>query len=148
VLGEKEQSKENLLDTEKQMISRAKQLFKVVFRAASQKFGDSLSEEQEVLAMIADMVSDIYAMDSAIHRTDKKQASGSTNQMVLMTEVLCSEATERMVLNAKRMMGYVEAEEISEGIQTTFIKLPISNTIKKKRQIATTLIEQEEYTVS
>ena len=38
---------------------------------AAQKYGKNLDKEQEILVNIADIVSNVYAMESAVLRTEK-----------------------------------------------------------------------------
>ena len=44
--------------------------------SAIQKFGDSIRDEQEVLMHISNIVMEIFAMDTAIHRLMKKNFDG------------------------------------------------------------------------
>ena len=39
---------------------------------AAQKYGKALDKEQEILVNIADIVSNLYAMESAVLRTEKQ----------------------------------------------------------------------------
>lgn len=135
------------LRNETNMLATAKHLFKLVFRASWQTFGDQLDEEQEILAILADIVSEIYAMESVINRTGKSLESGASDQKMLVTEVFCYESIERIVGYAKRMVSRVKGDGILEEILSTLSSLPIIDSIKKKRQIAEKLIEKEEYTV-
>ena len=62
---------------------------------AAQKYGKALDKEQEILVNIADIVSNLYAMESALLRTEKAiKTTGleKNKQKVLYTEVFCQEA--------------------------------------------------------
>src|SRR5207244_2922615 len=56
------------LGDEQQKVSAFKKAALLVFGAASQTYGAKLSDEQEVLTYIADMLVDVYASDSAVLR--------------------------------------------------------------------------------
>ncbi|MGG3924211.1 acyl-CoA dehydrogenase family protein, partial [Geobacillus thermodenitrificans] len=66
-----------VLEQEKYLVRNAKKIALMVAGLAVQKYGQRIEEEQEVLVNIADIVSNIYAMESALLRTEKAiQASG------------------------------------------------------------------------
>src|SRR6266436_5144285 len=57
------------LGTAKALLANAKKLALFLSGVAYQKFGDKLIDEQEVLACLSDIISDIYQAESAILRT-------------------------------------------------------------------------------
>lgn len=138
---------------EEHILKTAKRLFRLIFESTFKKYDGTLDKEQEVLSNLADMVSEIYAMDSVIRRTQKAvhgQGADGNQQKIRLTEVFCYESFERIVSYAKQILGRVEKGENLKKIYSNFVKLtyhtPI-NAIEKKRQIAAKLIEKEEYTV-
>ncbi len=59
------------LSPEKQVIKNLKKVVLMIAGKAAQKFGAALNEEQEILLNIADIITEIYAAESAILRTEK-----------------------------------------------------------------------------
>ena len=78
----------------------------VLFAAgfAAQKYMQKIEKEQEVLVNIADMVSEVYNMESAILRTEKainKTGEDKNKQKILYTQIYAQEAFNRMEAHAK-----------------------------------------------
>src|SRR5690606_20464382 len=74
-------------------------------------FQDNLRNEQEVVARLADMVMEIYAMDSAILRTQKAMAQNGEEkekQKLDYTRVYVQEAFQRLELWARECLAYLE----------------------------------------
>lgn len=120
---------------------------------AAQKYGQRIEEEQEVLVNIADIVSNIYAMESALLRTEKAiQASGEekNKQKLLYTQIFCQEAFNEIEAHAKETLVAVEQGDTLRMMLAALRRLtrhtPI-NVIAKKREAAAALIEAERYIV-
>jgi alkylation response protein AidB-like acyl-CoA dehydrogenase len=141
------------LEKEKYMLNNARKVFLMVAGLGVQKFGKALENEQELLANVADIVSDIYAMDSVILRTQKaidKNGVEPNRQKLLMTEVLCQEAFQHIESLAKEALLMIEEGDQLRMMLTALRKLTRftpSNTTAKKREIAAKLIEAETYVV-
>ncbi|HAX99013.1 MAG TPA: acyl-CoA dehydrogenase, partial [Candidatus Atribacteria bacterium] len=76
-LGKNEIEADNglrLLETERAMMARAKKMVVLVIACASEKYGDTLLEEQEVVGLLADMTIEIFAMESGLLRSLNKTA--------------------------------------------------------------------------
>ncbi|OYD55980.1 acyl-CoA dehydrogenase, partial [Fictibacillus aquaticus] len=141
------------LDQEKYLVSMAKKVFLMTAGLAVQKFGPKLEQEQEVLANLADIISEVYAMESVVLRTEKavnKSGLEKNSQKVLLTEVFCQEAFNRIEAHAKESIIAVEQGDMLRMMLSAMRKLtrhtPI-NVIKKKREIAAVLVEEERYIV-
>ncbi len=141
------------LEKEKYLLNNARKVFLMVAGLGVQKFGKALENEQELLANVADIVSDIYAMDSVILRTQKaidKNGVEPNRQKLLMTEVLCQEAFQHIESLAKEALLMIEEGDQLRMMLTALRKLTRftpSNTTAKKREIAAKLIEAETYVV-
>ncbi|MFD1358753.1 acyl-CoA dehydrogenase family protein [Fictibacillus halophilus] len=141
------------LDQEKYLVSMAKKIFLMTAGLAVQKFGPKLEQEQEVLANLADIISEIYSMESVLLRTEKaisKSGAGKAKQKLLYTEVYCQEAFNRIEAHAKESIIAVEEGDMLRMMLSALKKLtrhtPV-NVIKKKREIAVLLLEEERYVV-
>lgn len=144
---------EGTLEQEKYLLKNAKKIALMIAGLAAQKYGEALQKEQEILVNIADIVNSVYAMESAILRTEKAIAkSGLENnkQKLYYTEVFCQEAFNEIESHAKESLVAIEQGDTLRMMLSSLRKLtrhtPI-NVIKKKREIAKKLIEAECYTV-
>src|SRR5260370_34848187 len=66
-----------LLATEQKLAQNAKKVALMTLGTAAQKYMMGLSDQQEVLIGVADIIMDAYAMESAILRTQKMPAAQS-----------------------------------------------------------------------
>ncbi|QIZ68865.1 acyl-CoA dehydrogenase family protein [Geobacillus subterraneus] len=142
-----------VLEQEKYLVRNAKKIALMVAGLAAQKYGQRIEEEQEVLVNIADIVSNIYGMESALLRTEKAiQAGGEekNKQKVLYTQIFCQEAFNKIEADAKETLVAVEQGDTLRMMLAALRRLtrhtPI-NVIAKKREAAAALIEAERYIV-
>lgn len=141
------------LAQEKYLVKQAKKLALVAAGLSAQKFGKALEKEQEILANIADIISDVYSMESVVLRTEKaiaKDGAGKNQQKLLYTQIFCQEAFNRIEAVAKETLVAVEQGDMLRMMLSTLRKLtrhtPI-NVIAKKREAADVIIEAERYLV-
>ncbi|XRG78694.1 acyl-CoA dehydrogenase family protein [Rossellomorea sp. GAMAL-10_SWC] len=141
------------LEQEKYLVRNAKKIAIMIAGLAVQKFGKALSNEQEILVNIADIVSNIYAMESTVLRTEKainKVGLEKSNQKLLYTQVFCQEAFNEIEAHAKETLVAVESGDTLRMMTSALRKFtrhtPI-NVIAKKREIAANVLDEERYTV-
>ncbi len=141
------------LAQEKQFIKNAKKIFLMIAGLGVQKYGEKLEHEQEVLSNVADIVSEAYAIESVVLRTEKaiqKVGAEKAKQKILLTEVYCQEAFERIEAHAKESIVAIEDGDQLRMMLSALKKLtrytPV-NVVKKKREIAEVLLEEERYVV-
>ena len=118
-----------------------------------QKYGQALEKEQEILVNFADIVSHIYAMESAVLRTEKaigKTGLEKNKQKLLYTEIFVQEAFNKIEQDAKETLIAVADGDELRMLLSALRKLtrhtPV-NVIAKKREAAQTLIDKEKYVV-
>lgn len=88
------------------LLANAKKLALFAAGVAYQKFGEKLTEEQEVLAGVSDVISDVYLAESALLRTLKaRQGGGSWSGMADLTLSFVNSAVERMEQQARRCLA-------------------------------------------
>ncbi|PAD91419.1 acyl-CoA dehydrogenase family protein [Shouchella clausii] len=141
------------LAQETHLLAMAKKVFLMVAGTGAQKYGAQLDQEQEVLAAVADIVSDIYSMESAILRTQKAFDASSPEkeqQKLLLTEVFIQEAINRIEANAKKALSYMEEGDTLRTMLSMLRKLtrhqPV-NVVAKKRKIAKAIIAEKQYVI-
>ncbi|WP_044895922.1 acyl-CoA dehydrogenase family protein [Bacillus alveayuensis] len=144
---------EGTLEQEKYLLKNAKKIALMIAGLAAQKYGQSLQKEQELLVNIADIVSNVYAMESAILRTEKsiaKSGEEKNKQKLYYTQVFCQEAFHEIENDAKESLVALEQGDGLRMMLSALRKLtrhiPM-NVIEKKREIAKQIIEEERYIV-
>jgi alkylation response protein AidB-like acyl-CoA dehydrogenase len=142
---------EETLEQEKYLLKNAKKIGVLIAGLAAQKYGKELQKEQEILINIADIVSNVYAMESAILRTEKaitKKGEVKNKQKLLYTQVYCQEAFNEIEAFAKESLIAIESGDSLRMMLSALRKFtrhtPI-NVIGKKREIAAALIEKNAY---
>ncbi|MFP5112757.1 acyl-CoA dehydrogenase family protein [Bacillaceae bacterium C204] len=141
------------LAQEKYLVKNAKKIALLAAGLAAQKFGKALDKEQEVLANIADLISNVYAMESVVLRTEKgiaKTGLDKNKQKLLYTQIYCQEAFNELEAIAKETLVAVEQGDTLRMMLSSLRKFtrhtPI-NVIAKKREAADVIIDAERYIV-
>jgi alkylation response protein AidB-like acyl-CoA dehydrogenase len=142
---------EGVLDKEKKMVSMAKKIGMLSAGAATQKYMQKLADEQEIVATIADMIIEVFAMESALLRTLKKiqkEGEESSRIHIAATRVYINETFPRIELKAKTIFAAIaEGEELRTqlmGLKRLARHTPI-NTIALRREIAESVIPVARY---
>ena len=145
---------EGALAAERTLLANAKKAALFVAGVASQRYMMELAEQQEVMAALADVIIEVFAMDSALLRTMKLVQSRGENAVALpiaMTQDYLSEAMARIEVGARRVLA-AAAEGDNLRIQTTVLRRLMkhepTNVIGLRQQIATRTIEAGRYTIS
>lgn len=107
-----EEPGDGVLEQEKYLLRNAKKTALMIAGLAAQKYGKALDQEQEILVNIADIVSQIYAMEAAILRTEKAiRATGEDKnaQKILYTQIFAQEAFQEIESHAKESLIAMES---------------------------------------
>ncbi len=141
------------IEQEKYLVKNAKKIAILAAGAAAQRFGAKLDAEQEVLVNIANIANQLYAMESAVIRTQKaieRDGEEKAAQKILYTQIFCQEAFAEIEKEAKAtLIASVEGDD-ARMILSALRKLTRNNPynlIPKKREAAVKLIEAEKYVV-
>jgi len=148
-----EEPGDGVLEQEKYLLRNAKKTALMIAGLAAQKYGKALDQEQEILVNIADIVSQVYAMEAAILRTEKAiKATGEDKnaQKILYTQIFAQEAFQEIESHAKESLIAMESGDSLRMMLSALRKLtrftPV-NVIEKKRQAAKEVFEAEKYIV-
>jgi alkylation response protein AidB-like acyl-CoA dehydrogenase len=147
------EDREGPLAMEKNFLSSAKKMTLFAAGAATQKYMAAISDEQEVMGAIADMVIEVYAMESAILRADKiavdKGPAGSEIP-VAMARIYATAAMEKIELSARKVIAAI-AEGDTAKTQFTILrrlaKHDPADTIGLRRQIANHVVRAGKYSL-
>ncbi|WP_103104169.1 acyl-CoA dehydrogenase family protein [Brevibacillus reuszeri] len=141
------------LAAEKHLIDMSRKIILMVAGSALMKYQQAISKEQELLAFSADMLIELYAMDSVVKRTERAiDATGLENaqQKLEMTTVYVQEAFDRIEGWAKEALAAMEEGDdlrLRLSILKKLTRRTPINTVQLKRAIADRVIAAGEYSV-
>jgi len=142
---------EGILESEQRMVSNAKKMGLLAAGAATQKYMDKLANEQEVVGLIADIMIEIFAMESALLRTLKKiQKEGEEKSeiQIAATRVYVNDTFPRVDLMARQIFAAIsEGEELRTQLMGVkkFARFTPANTVALRRTIAESIISAGRY---
>jgi butyryl-CoA dehydrogenase len=119
---------------------------------ASQRFMTGLEEQQEIMADLADMISQAYALESALVRAQKMARTGRSSAEVAaaMTGLLADEAIALAEQAARRVLaacGEGDALSTQLAILRRLARATPGNAVALSRAVARQCIELERYPV-
>jgi alkylation response protein AidB-like acyl-CoA dehydrogenase len=135
---------------EERSLARAKKIFLLAAGTALQKFRERLAEQQEIVAALANVVMDVYAMESSLRRAQKAAATRGEAASVM------GDAARAFIYDA---MDRVEKEARTALVATTdgdtlltqlavlrrFAKHSPIDTIALRRRVADAVLAQHRY---
>ncbi len=146
-----EEAPEGVLADETRVVANAKKMFLQAAGGAVQKFREKLADEQELVAALANVVMEVYAMESCLLRAQKAaSAKGEAANKVMIdaARVFISDAMERVEHEAKRAIAAVhEGDMLTTQIAVLkrFSKRPALDTIALRRSVAAAVQSQDRY---
>ena len=131
------------------LLSRAKALTLSLFAPAIAKYGKDFSKEQEVVSRLADMAIEVYALESAILRSQKIAARGGSHAAIAadMVSVFSSDSADRLFHAAKNALAAIAAPNAGAAVDRAHALLrqaPV-DTVAARRRIAAAIIEAARY---
>src|SRR5437879_4302863 len=145
---------EGSLAEERKLVGQAKKLGLFAAGSATQKYMQSIQDQQEVMGAIADMTIETYAMESAVLRAQKllesKGEAGATLALA-MTRVYLTQAMEKTEAAAKKVIAAVAEGDMQRtqlAILRRLAKYEPFNTIELRQQIAQRVIEVGKYSLA
>lgn len=139
------------LAQQEHMVKMAKKIALMVAGIAGQKFQQELINEQEILGRIADMIIEIFAMESGLLRTLKlisREGEEKAGHRIAAVKVYVDEMIPRVEMWAKQALAYVEEGDMLRtqmaGVKKLARYQPV-DTVSLRRQIADRMIELEAY---
>ena len=137
------------LAAELALLVQAKKLTLFAAGAATQKYMAKLADEQEVMGAIADMIIEVYAMESTILRALKlSKGKGNSEIPVAMAGIYTSGAFEKIELAARKIISAVAEGDMLRTQLTILRRLSkhdSTDTIRLRRQVAGHVIQAGKY---
>jgi len=138
----------NLAFTEEvTQVRSAKAMTLASISAANKAYGDRARNEQEVIALIADMVMDVYAIESALLRTQRllsERGLANCGVQADITRVFVRDAALRIEKAAGAVASEIDDEETAEAIDQFAQRSPMKS-IAARRRIADAAIKAGRY---
>ncbi|MCF2499400.1 acyl-CoA dehydrogenase family protein [Dyadobacter chenhuakuii] len=142
---------ETLFAAEKKVIQNLKKAALMVAGAAVQKFMMKLSEEQEIIMNLADMVIEIYAAESVLLRVEKRieLLGADANKLHQDMAIIYLHRAVEKVNNAGRaaITSFAESDELGVMLMglKRFTKIEPVNLKDARRSVADELIARNDY---
>jgi len=145
-----ESTPDDPLAREGKLLDNAKKLFLFASGIASQKYLNGLADQQEIMAALADMILEIYALDSAVARARKLSASQNPNAALAqsMTQLYAGQAFNIVERSARKIIAACsegDALRTNVGILRRFAKHEPADAVALGRTIARTAVDRGSY---
>jgi alkylation response protein AidB-like acyl-CoA dehydrogenase len=141
----------SLVGREKRASELSKRIVTYVANIAIQKHMAELEERQDILGVLADMMIDVYLMDSVVARTAQNIPSFGREKTAIQREMctlLVADAYDRVVQNARRLAASIAEEDELQVVFTNIERLNIVrpvNQFKALERIAAAVLETGGY---
>src|SRR5436305_11226616 len=139
------------LAAEHQLLANARKLTLLAAGAASQKYMQALSEQQEIMGALADCISEVYAMESCILRAEKlagNRGEGAAKQAIAMTRYYAARGFQVVELATRKVIAAVAEGDMLRtqmALLRRLAKHEPADTITLGRQVARHVIEAGRY---
>jgi len=138
------------LAREATMLANSKKLALFAAGSASQKYMNSLADQQEVMGALADIILEVYAFDSAMARARKLAAARSSHASLAadMTRLYAAKAFHTIESAARQVIAAVAEGDMLRtqlAIFRRLVKHEPADTIALSRTIARAAIEAGRY---
>jgi len=141
----------SVLGRDRRSVELAKRVVVYVANIAIQKHANELEERQDILGALADMLIDVYLMDSVVARTGQNVAGFGRDKTSVqrdMTSLLVADAYDRVVQGARRLAaGIAEEDELSviDSNISRFVVVRPLNTFAAMERVAAAVLERGGY---
>ncbi len=140
----------HVLGKEIAALERAKIIALIGVQEAVMKYQMKLIDEQELLRLNADVVIEIFIMDSVIARASQIHSENLkySDFHIKSAQLIVNEGVEKVLNNTLEMLRAIVKEEKfpkKEALLRSIYYRPFLRNIKLKRELCNTLIEKEKY---
>jgi alkylation response protein AidB-like acyl-CoA dehydrogenase len=132
------------------MLTAAKSMTLLALESVERAYGDNAREQQEALGLIADMVMDVYAMESGLLRTRRLFDERGLEKCLVQTDitrVFTRDAALRIERAARAVVTETGDEKSAELIDQLVEHVPLK-AIAARRRIADAVIQAGKYPLS
>ena len=143
--------KNELFEEEKKVLANLKKAILMVAGTASEKLGNKLKDEQEIMMNISEMIIDTYMLESALLKTEKilsKDGREKHEEKISICINFLHHVIEKVSKNGKEAIYAIlqgdEQKILLMGLKR-FTKVSAANLKEHRRLIAKKLIEENKY---
>jgi alkylation response protein AidB-like acyl-CoA dehydrogenase len=146
-----EEAPEGVLSEETRVVANAKKMFLQAAGGAVQKLREKLADEQELVAALANIVMEVYAMESCLLRAQKAtETRGAAGQSAIIAaaRVFISDAIERVEHESRRALAAVHEGDLlttQMAVLKRFGRRGVVDTITLRREVAAAVQSQDRY---
>jgi alkylation response protein AidB-like acyl-CoA dehydrogenase len=135
------------LENERRSVAAMKKTALMVLGTAMQTFGDKLTDQQEILTLIADVIIDVFAAESVLLRAAQP---GQRNAALATAaaEVYITDAAGRVEIAARSALAAMAEGDTLRTLLAALrriLKTSPVNTVARRRQIADAIVERKAY---
>jgi len=147
------EEREGALAAEREQLANAKKLTLFAAGAATQKYSSKLADEQEAMGALADMMMEVFTMESAILRAEKsagKNAGGSAPVAITLARLYTAKAMEKIELAARKVLAAAaegDALRTQMAILRRLAKHDPADTIALGREAAGRMVKAGKYSL-
>jgi alkylation response protein AidB-like acyl-CoA dehydrogenase len=139
-----------LLDEERRAVASLKKVALMILGTAMQRYGEKLTDEQEVLTVAADIIIDVFSAESALLRAldAKERALANADLQLDAARAIVSEASGRIELEARRgLAAMAEGDMLRTQLAALrrLLKLTPVNTVAIRRRLADETVSRGGY---
>jgi alkylation response protein AidB-like acyl-CoA dehydrogenase len=134
-------------------LASAKKLTLFAAGVATQRYNTALADEQEVMAALADMITEVFTMESAILRAEKiaaKSASGTPPIAVTLARLYVAKAMNTVELAARKIIAAAAEGDMLRTQMTILRRLAKhdpTDTIPLRRKVSVHVVKAGRYSL-
>jgi alkylation response protein AidB-like acyl-CoA dehydrogenase len=140
------------LDAERRAVTAMKKIALMVLGTAMQTYGEKMADEQEVLMAAADIITDVYASESALLRAlrlaDARSGQASATIHEAAARVFINDAATRVEASARTALAAMNDGDTLRTMLAALrrlLKVTPINTVALRRQLADAAVERRTY---
>jgi alkylation response protein AidB-like acyl-CoA dehydrogenase len=142
--------REGVLAAEFDLLGSAKKLTLFAAGVATQRFNTKLAEEQEVMAALADMIMEVFTLESAVLRAEKMAGSSGGVIAGKLAQMYAAKSMNRVELAARKVIA-ASAEGDMLRTQMTILrrlaKYEPADTVSLGREVAGQMVKSGKYSL-
>jgi butyryl-CoA dehydrogenase len=143
--------REGPLAAEFDLLAAAKKLTLFAAGVATQKYNTALADEQEIMAALADCITEVFTMESALLRAQKiaaKGPGGSSSIAVTLARLYTAKAIDTIELAARKVVAAAAEGDMLRtqmAILRRLAKHDPADTIALRREVAAHVVKSGKY---
>jgi hypothetical protein len=135
---------------EERSLAQAKRVFLLAAGTAAQEFREKLTDEQEIVAALANIVIEVYAIESCLRRAQKSYAARgqAAGGMMDAARAFIYDAVDRIEKEARTALAAIakgDALVTQLAVLRRFAKHSPVDTIAIRRRLAGAVLAQDRY---